>query len=471
MAQRIRDDSSPLPPPTAQEVLAGMEKMMNKAMYVSVVKTKIHRFPQSLREMGSAAAGTVNRYVVPSVVAIGPYHHGLPHLQEMEEVKHAAALQFCRALRCSVQEVYEKILSIAGEARRCYVTDDDDDDTSLVTRLSDAEFAAMMFLDGCFLLNFIMLNNELPVMGRSVSCWPTISKDLLLLENQIPWLVLEALTENCNQPTEMLVSCWIDGVMEVYFLDKEKEKKNPFWNTWFKGSALQKNTQDAHEICSINNGDSKPPHILGLLKLRLTHGMPSEKRMGKGTNNSLLRLSSSAVYLSQIGLKLTASTASWFADAVVQKKPLFGELSLTPLFLNEIVARVLVNMVALEVAQATYASHDADGFVVSSYLSVLAMLMDREEDVQQLRARGVLCAHFSNTQTLAFFKTLAQHLRLGYNYFAIVHDIDDYIRRRPVRIFVHRFVYNNIRVIASVLSIASVLAGIFKALYAVKQSS
>lgn len=83
-------------------------------------------------------------------------------------------------------------------------------------------------------------------------------------------------------------------------------------------------------------------------------------------------------------------------------------------------------------AEATTASSfEMDGFVVSSYLSVLGMLMDREEDVQELRRRGILCGHFSNAQTLSFSKVLVQHLRLGFNYFTIVQGIEAYIRTRP----------------------------------------
>lgn len=43
------------------------------------------------------------------------------------------------------------------------------------------------------------------------------------------------------------------------------------------------------------------------------------------------------------------------------------------------------------------------------------------------------------------------------------------MRRRPVRIAVQKFVYNNYKLIAAVLSIAGVLVGIFKAIYSLKQ--
>jgi hypothetical protein len=174
------------------------------------------------------------------------------------------------------------------------------------------------------------------------------------------------------------------------------------------------------------------------------------------------------VDLAQIGVKVTVSTAGRFADMNVRKKCVFGEPSLC--LRCSSMTSYLVNLAVLEAAGAsTASSFVSDGYVVSSYLSVLAMLMDGEEDVHELRRRGVLCSHFSNTQMLAFFKGFGQHHRLGYNYFCIVGDIEEYMRRRPVRIAVHKFVYNNYKLIAAVLSIAGVLVGIFKAIYSLKQ--
>nr|CAB3466125.1 unnamed protein product [Digitaria exilis] len=406
-----------------------MEERMKNATerfegYASMRPPRIHRFPNHLRGIGGAGG----RYVVPSVVAIGPYHHGLPHLQAVEEVKHVAAFQLCRDNGCSVEEVYSDIFSIVGYARSCY-------DASSVAGLSDAEFAAMMFLDGCFLVQFAK-NDKPPVLGHGLSCWPTIVKDTLLLENQIPWLVLEALT----------------GWLITHMSPPAKELRS------------------VKDDASCTEEPNNPPHLLGLLRSCMTLRMPSELRQGKSSRNSLLRLSSSAVHLAQIGVKIRASTAQWFPDVKVRNKLLFGELNLSPLFLNDVVASILVNMVGLEVAEATTASSsEKDGFVVSSYMSVLGMLIDREEDVQELRRRGILCSHLSNAQTLSFFKVLVQDLRLGFNYFAIVQGIDAYIRTRPVRIAVHKFLYNNFKLIAAVLSIASVFVGIFKTLYSVKK--
>ncbi|CAL5004343.1 unnamed protein product [Urochloa decumbens] len=117
-------------------------------------------------------------------------------------------------------------------------------------------------------------------------------------------------------------------------------------------------------------------------------------------------------------------------------------------------------------APGTSREDSSDGFVVSSYLSVLAMLMDSDEDVQKLRAKHVLYSTFSNKQALGFFKGLSQHLRFGSRYFAVLEQIDSYKRQKSVRIAIHRLLYNSFKAmtIATLFSIVGVLVGIFKTL-------
>lgn len=396
---------------------------------------RIHRFPQVLRGIG----GPENRYVVPSVVAIGPYHHGLPHLQEMEMVKHAALDRFCSHAGCHLEEVYAKMQLISDMARFCYAPGDE-----ALLRLTDDEFAAMMLVDGCFLLQFI----DSGFVGSQYSSRPSIIKDIFLLENQIPWLVLEALIEFMPG----IGVCRFVAYMGVkYFFPK---------------------TDNKYLLCEYEQGqftegtgqEEKPPHLhlLGLLWFNQISSMLNTKLQYDKNDSSSLSIS--AAELDQIGLKLSASKAGRFGDMRVKTKMVFSKLCLSPVFLNDVSACWLVNMAALK-ARMNAGSFDSDDqAVVSSYISVLAMLMDRKEDVHKLRRRGVLRSVFSNTQTLAFFKGLGRRLEPGQRYFITMNEVDNYMSRRPVRIAAYKFVYNNYRTVAKVVSIAGVLFAIFKAL-------
>lgn len=189
---------------------------------------------------------------------------------------------------------------------------------------------------------------------------------------------------------------------------------------------------------------------------------------------SLQRLS--AAELARIGIKLAAATttATCRVDMHFTRMPImFAELSLSPLFLDDVTVSWLVNMAAVEETAAgdfiMPASSPEAQFRLSSYLSVMAMLVNREEDVQELRGRQLLHGTLSNTQALAFFKGLGHSLHHGRQYDAILEKIDTYKRDRKVRVAVYRFLYDNYKTIAAVLSITGVLIGIFKTLLSFKQ--
>ncbi|KAJ1264497.1 hypothetical protein BS78_08G005300 [Paspalum vaginatum] len=395
------------------------------------LETKIHRFPPGLRAIEN------HRHIVPSFVALGPYHHGLPHLRHAEDVKHAAAHYFCDQSGHTVQQVYDKILSIADEARSCY------DDKDAVAGFRDAEFAEMMFLDGCFLLCYAAYEKSDLLYNRmTLSTGPCMLRDVFLLENQLPWLVLEALMTFSTGTSYSIY--WFVVLMAGSF------DTTPH----FSVSEFERVSVD--RLLSY-----RPAHLLGLLRYYLCSGRGMEHGdPERDKNESLLSISSSAIELAEIGIELTASDRPWLADMSVQTDhwPFpFGQLSLTPLFLNDYTACWLVNMAARH------------GFFISSYISLLAMLIDKEEDVHELRAKYIVQSFFSNQQVLAFFKDLSRHLRLGQRYFLITEKIQQFKHQRRVRIALHRFLYNNYKIIFTLLSIASVLVGIFRSLMSLKQ--
>ncbi|KAL6857191.1 hypothetical protein ACP4OV_018573 [Aristida adscensionis] len=185
-------------------------------------------------------------------------------LQAMEDVKRAAALKLCRRKRRSVQEVYEKVLSVAGDARRCY-----DAASAAVAALSDAKFADMMFLDGCFLLWYM---SELDDDGG----------DRLL--TGFPWLVLEAIMEFLPVGLHRWVAVYVSGNLIFPRSDSEKKILPASWirRLLIKCRRVPQDkaadTDNNESSSSISFGDSKLPHLLGLLHLMLIHKMPPHMR-------------------------------------------------------------------------------------------------------------------------------------------------------------------------------------------------
>ncbi|KAI5004361.1 hypothetical protein ZWY2020_031604 [Hordeum vulgare] len=286
----------------------------------------------------------------------------------------------------------------------------------------------------------------------------SISNDIMLLENQIPWAVIETLRRFKEVPVEEFVA----KMGRTFQVRKEKEREE------------------------FDLGDGyKPPHLLGLLrfyKTRHTLQVPKKNEqklpaLGSSSASQVptsdqdrqisMSKSISAIELAEIGIKLMASKTTKLVDMGMEKTPLSGNIFLAPLLLDDIRSCWLVNMAALEVCLATGVRDDEEP-VVCSYLALLAMLMDREEDVHKLRSKRLVQGELTNKETLDFFKTLIKHISGGSLYIRILEEIEDYKLKRRIWIKIYEYVYQNKKAIVTVLSLIGVLAGIFKALLSVK---
>jgi hypothetical protein len=404
---------------------------------VDLMRLKIHRYPATIRALGEL-------YTVPTTVAIGPYHHGRNHLKPAEKVKHVAAYHCIRESGRPVQEIYDAVVHAAGDARSLY-------DGGAVAGVGDDDFLPMMFYDACFLVQYMLTCTRagLAQMDPALRSFfdandNDVFRDIMQLENQLPWRVVEAVMRfRLVSVTEFVAS--LRGCLQDRKVNDSDEK--PF---------------------ALDEG-YEPPHLLGLLRFYIVGR--SHAKLPALPETDAISFSVSTIELAEIGVTLTPNrTTELIHMGIKEKGNLFAELSLAPLSLDDTRASLLVNLAALELC-TTSSFHDAEDeeSAVCSYLHLLGMIVDREEDVHELRRRRLLQGGggLTNREALEFLTSL-QGLRLGSRYVRTMEEIENYKLKRRTRTKVHAFVYRNMKTIVAAMSAIGAVAGIVGTLKSLK---
>ncbi|KAL5983527.1 hypothetical protein ACLOJK_017614 [Asimina triloba] len=145
----------------------------------------IHRVPEHLCQGEDKSA------YEPKIISVGPYYHGEPRLQAMEDHKWLSLRSFLdRNTAVTLPQYLREMKALEARARSYYCEE--------TTKLQQPhEFFQMMLLDGCFIVELFLKRtrekNELIYSTRWML--PLITNDLLLLENQLPFFVLQKLFE------------------------------------------------------------------------------------------------------------------------------------------------------------------------------------------------------------------------------------------------------------------------------------
>ncbi|KAK3120422.1 hypothetical protein QOZ80_9AG0687390 [Eleusine coracana subsp. coracana] len=409
---------------------------------VGITGEKMHRYPASIR-----ALCLDERYTTPTVVAIGPYYHGRNHhLEKAEKIKHLAAYQCLTGSDKSVQEVYDAVVPVARGVRNLY-------DKDVMEGISDDDFLPMMFFDACFLVQYMLIMSDYSgsiKMEKSLSTFfdsnqNEIFHDIMLLENQIPWPVVETIMKFRPVYLPHFIYCLKDCLQD----DKRREY-------------VPLRTEDIYQ---------HPPHLLGLLRFYIVGEAKSTNKLDIESDPKI-QLSLSANELAENGIKLKANEKTKLGDMGVETNGLiFGKLFLAPLSLDDARASCLVSMAAFELCTTSNFQDvevKEEASAVCSYLLVLAMLVEREEDVQKLRRKQILLGSgLADSDVLNFFSKL-HGLRLGTNYVRIMMEIQRYTNKRQTWTWCYKKYYRNKTLIAQIFTflvgigtiIATILTGI-----------
>ncbi|KAF8736754.1 hypothetical protein HU200_014311 [Digitaria exilis] len=187
-----------------------------------------------------------------------------------------------------------------------------------------------------------------------------------------------------------------------------------------------------------------------------------------------ISFSVSAMELAEIGITLTANKTMQLIDmGLNQKGILFPELTLAPLSLNRYRASYLVNMAAFElctVKNFSAAPDEEDSAVCSYPILLLAKLVYTEEDVHELRVKGLLQGGggLTNQEALRFFSSF-QGLRFGPYYLRIMLQIQNYRESSRMKIKSLAFFHKHKGTIAKVVTGIGVVGGIIGTLLSVKE--
>ncbi|KAL6296634.1 hypothetical protein ACE6H2_004776 [Prunus campanulata] len=143
----------------------------------------IYRVPTRLLDVKEKA-------YTPGVVSIGPFHHGQKALKAMEEHKMRYLQDFLRRTNVSMEDLIKRISNQEARVRSCYAE---------TIEFSVDEFVRIILVDATFIIELLLkgrfpeFQDENDRVFKKPKMLQDIWPDLRLLENQLPFFILEDL--------------------------------------------------------------------------------------------------------------------------------------------------------------------------------------------------------------------------------------------------------------------------------------
>ena len=144
------------------------------------------------------------KYCEPRVVSIGPIHHGKPKYRLAEEYKLTLAENFIGESGKTEKELYMVIKNNIEQLRKCF-------DEEVIHNYNDEALSWMLFVDGCATLKFIdsVVHNNVKRFQIKNGQVAFVQQDLFLLENQLPYRILDDLIKNSKEGKKLRESVHI----------------------------------------------------------------------------------------------------------------------------------------------------------------------------------------------------------------------------------------------------------------------
>ncbi|KAJ4820954.1 hypothetical protein LUZ62_033520 [Rhynchospora pubera] len=326
----------------------------------------------------------------PCLVSIGPYYYGGAHLKAMEYHKCRFLKSFLqRNNKVSLEAYIEAVLDLEIDARRCYREK---------LGLNRNAFVQLLLLDCCFILElfFKWLDDECDVVVMESWGLTTILSDLLLMENQVPFFIIERLfkmvmgggiVHTRDTFLSLFAHFLMDGEQSQVCLETWPEKVNHLLDLYHQFLIVPGFCQEEVGSAELRIDTVAQP----LWKERLTLLNPWAGQWGSKWLPPHIH---GAAELYEAGIKFKKKrTPRTLFDVRFAK----GVLEIPELQLHSNKKIRLANLVALE----RYKSYGDQ--IATSYVALMDSLINTKEDVAFLQHAGVLQNKLSSHQEAATF--------------------------------------------------------------------
>ncbi|KAK1568682.1 hypothetical protein Q3G72_027512 [Acer saccharum] len=330
----------------------------------------------------------------PNAFSIGPFRYGQEKLKPTEKIKWKYLQGLLRRSGKSeelmLEQLFRAVTAIVKEARQCYAG-------SSIGTCTDEEFVKILVLDGCFIIELFLKDAEEPINDFDDPIYSMnvllefLKQDLILLENQIPWPVLELLFDmTMVSQTKTLIELALNFFGYMFSSHRPSIEPKMFPNDEIK-------------------------HILDLLRLSLILPLYPSNRDATGWQPIPC-----ARKIKVSGIKLKRVSSNSILDIRFDN----GSLEIPPLLLRETTEPIFRNLISLEQCLPNCPP------IITAYAKLMDNLVDKIEDVELLCENDVLDNWLHATDATQFFNNLYNDAYLKTFYYGgVCQEVNNYSKK------------------------------------------
>ncbi|XP_022961907.1 UPF0481 protein At3g47200-like [Cucurbita moschata] len=324
----------------------------------------IHRVLEPLRILNPEA-------YTPTAISIGPFHSGRKDLKA-NKFKPMYLQQFLELTSLGLSEIVDIVQNWEEKARRCYAES---------MEMSKEEFVKLLVLDACFvvmhLISWVYPNFEPKNKENLWQFRNEIYRDLLLLENQLPFFLLQSLY-NLFVLSQPLLELSFIQIVHRYYTD-----------------------HNDREFFFIDINRRQVDHFVDLLR------MPKTREYSHEDFSDYLFWPPTATELHECGVIFRTGNDIKFND----KR---GCLQLPKISIDDNFENRVRNIIAYEQCHIDSELRNS----VTNFTAFMQCLVKSNQDMKLLIEGGIILNYLGGIKEVTqLFSNLGKHVCIGINYY------------------------------------------------------